>query len=133
MRADEEFVKHAPAAQVKLLALLAVKYAALRQVMYLHTAKVMLLQVVAVMCSFLRAKRTSFGEAKHHARSAHHVPQYGTHRSKKPNLSGRQIRFLCWPTRQDSNLRPQESESCALSSWATGRYFVSTFGDAVSL
>ena len=32
MRADEEFVKHAPAAQVKLLALLAVKYAALRQV-----------------------------------------------------------------------------------------------------
>ena len=28
-----------------------------------------------------------------------------------------------WPTRQDSNLRPQESESCALSSWATGRFF----------
>ena len=27
----------------------------------------------------------------------------------------------CWPTRQDSNLRPRESESRALSSWATGR------------
>ena len=26
-----------------------------------------------------------------------------------------------WPTRQDSNLRPRESESRALSSWATGR------------
>ena len=36
-----------------------------------------------------------------------------------------QMRCICgglWPTRQDSNLRPQESESCALSSWATGRY-----------
>ena len=30
---------------------------------------------------------------------------------------------LCfWPARQDSNLRPQESESCALSSCATGSY-----------
>ena len=31
-----------------------------------------------------------------------------------------------FPTRQDSNLRPTESESVALSSWATGRYFVHT-------
>ena len=30
--------------------------------------------------------------------------------------------YRIWPTRQDSNLRPQESESCALSSCATGRY-----------
>ena len=29
-----------------------------------------------------------------------------------------------WPTRKDSNLRPSESESDALSSCATGRYFV---------
>ena len=49
-----------------------------------------------VMCSFSRAKRTSLGEAIHNARSAHHVPQYGTHHSKKPNLSDRQIRLLCW-------------------------------------
>ena len=27
-----------------------------------------------------------------------------------------------WPTRKDSNLRPSESESDALSSCATGRY-----------
>ena len=25
----------------------------------------------------------------------------GTHHAKKPDLSGRQIRFLCWPARQD--------------------------------
>ena len=31
---------------------------------------------------------------------------------------------FCWPTRKDSNLRPQESESCALSSCATGSYLV---------
>lgn len=31
---------------------------------------------------------------------------------------------ISWPARQDSNLRPQESESCALSSWATGSYSV---------
>ena len=30
-----------------------------------------------------------------------------------------------WPTRKDSNLRPSESESDALSSCATGRYSVS--------
>ena len=30
--------------------------------------------------------------------------------------------FLFWPTRKDSNLRPSESESDALSSCATGRY-----------
>ena len=29
--------------------------------------------------------------------------------------------FLFWPTRKDSNLRPSESESDALSSCATGR------------
>ena len=30
--------------------------------------------------------------------------------------------FCFWPTRKDSNLRPSESESDALSSCATGRY-----------
>ena len=30
--------------------------------------------------------------------------------------------LLVWPTRKDSNLRPSESESDALSSCATGRY-----------
>ena len=30
--------------------------------------------------------------------------------------------FSFWPTRKDSNLRPSESESDALSSCATGRY-----------
>ena len=31
-----------------------------------------------------------------------------------------------WPARKDSNLRPSESESDALSSWATGRYKICT-------
>ena len=33
---------------------------------------------------------------------------------------------LVWPTRKDSNLRPSESESDALSSCATGRYGIRT-------
>ena len=32
--------------------------------------------------------------------------------------------LFCWPARKDLNLRPSESESDALSSCATGRYFV---------
>ena len=32
----------------------------------------------------------------------------------------------CWPARKDSNLRPSESESDALSSCATGRYLIKT-------
>ena len=38
--------------------------------------------------------------------------------NKKPAQGG----LLFWPTRKDSNLRPSESESDALSSCATGRY-----------
>ena len=38
---------------------------------------------------------------------------------KKPPHEGW---FFLWPTRKDSNLRPSESESDALSSCATGRY-----------
>ena len=34
--------------------------------------------------------------------------------------------LFVWPTRKDSNLRPSESESDALSSCATGRYSVDT-------
>ena len=36
-----------------------------------------------------------------------------------------------WPTRQDSNLRPRESESRALSSCATGRYCMSVLSDCL--
>ena len=57
---------------------------------------------VAVIIS----ETTSFAEGKHH--------------SKKPNLSSRQIRLFCWPARRDSNPRPLESESTAISSFATG-------------
>ena len=39
---------------------------------------------------------------------------------KNPSLAT----WIFWPTRQDSNLRPQESESCALSSCATGRNII---------
>ena len=48
----------------------------------------------------------------HHRRSLHHA--------KRPDLSDRQIRSLCWPARRDSNPRPLESESTAISSFATG-------------
>jgi len=58
LRADEEFVKHAPAAQVKLLALLAVKYAALRQVK--------LSVPIRAVRHTSRAKRTSQGKALLH-------------------------------------------------------------------
>ena len=37
------------------------------------------------------------------------------------NKKRRRRRLFLLPTRQDSNLRPRESESRALSSWATGR------------
>ena len=33
------------------------------------------------------------------------------------------MNVVFWPTRKDLNLRPQESESCALSNCATGGYF----------
>ena len=36
--------------------------------------------------------------------------------------------IIFWPARQDSNLRPSESESDALSSCATGRYLIKTCG-----
>ena len=39
---------------------------------------------------------------------------------KKQPLSGRQRLFLFWPARRDSNPRPSESESAAISSFATG-------------
>ena len=39
--------------------------------------------------------------------------------NKQP-LSGRQRLFLFWPARRDSNPRPSESESAAISSFATG-------------
>ena len=51
---------------------------------------------------------TSFAEGKHH--------------SKRPLLSSRQKRSFCWPARRDSNPRPLESESTAISSFATGGY-----------
>ena len=41
----------------------------------------------------------------------------------RKSTAGSFPRGAFWPARQDSNLRPQESESCALSSCATGRYF----------
>ena len=44
--------------------------------------------------------------------------------NEKTPLQGEPWREAFWPTRQDSNLRPSESESDALSSWATGSYSV---------
>ena len=39
----------------------------------------------------------------------------------RPTEKPRRAGLFCWPTRKDSNLRPSESESDALSSCATGR------------
>ena len=39
---------------------------------------------------------------------------------KKVPFVGRQKRLFCWPARRDSNPRPSESESAAISSFATG-------------
>ena len=43
-------------------------------------------------------------------------------RVKSTKRKSRLRDFSFWPTRKDSNLRPSESESDALSSCATGRY-----------
>ncbi len=40
--------------------------------------------------------------------------------TNSPTEKPRQAGLFCWPTRKDSNLRPSESESDALSSCATG-------------
>ena len=62
--------------------------------MFALTCKVMLccrtvmflLRKSEVMCS-THARGTSLAVGEHHARSAHHVPRSGTHRSKKSLLS----------------------------------------------
>ena len=44
-------------------------------------------------------------------------------KTKQKDNEARCTSLSFWPARQDSNLRSQESESCALSSCATGSYF----------
>ena len=63
------------------------------------------------MSSWRKSRQGIAGHRSKKAREETHPPQ-----RCNASLGG------LWPTRQDSNLRPQESESCALSSWATGRY-----------
>ena len=41
--------------------------------------------------------------------------------------------LFSWPAQQDSNLRPSESESGTLSSWATGRYPIAYYYTTISL
>ena len=69
--------------------------------MFALTGKVMLccrtvmflLRKSEVMCS-THARGTSLAVGEHHARSAHHVPRSGTHRSKKSLLSVDKIDFF---------------------------------------
>ena len=54
--------------------------------------------------------------------SAFHLPVRANFVEKSTHLSTRQMCAFFWPARKDSNLRPSESESDALSSCATGRF-----------
>ena len=70
------------------------------------------------------------GLVYHHAERVYHrqrpclckVSLAPSGKQKENPPQGRDFPF--WPTRKDSNLRPSESESDALSSCATGRYEV---------
>ena len=81
-------------------------------------------------CSFCTRKRSQPDRVTRSARDA--APRRA---ACEPASLTRQVRVgrakdraphtrcpVFWPTRQDSNLRPSESESDALSSCATGRY-----------
>ncbi len=65
-----------------------------------------------------RYRRWRYANAHLDAFASRHVLRKGRPKAKAPQAGC----FCFWPARHDSNVRPQESESCALSSWATGRY-----------
>ena len=63
------------------------------------------------------------GEATHHSAKPSSLAEptsfaAGKHHSKKPNLSGRQIRLFCWWRQLESNQWPHACQACALTSWA---------------
>ena len=70
------------------------------------------------VCSQARRYRRRYANLRHSASPSCKVELCDKRKTKKHPQG---VLFCFWPTRKDSNLRPSESESDALSSCATGR------------
>ena len=87
--------------------------------MFFASLKMMLLPLVAMMRCLPKMWRShaSLGVAVIIGRSPASFAE-GKHHSKKPNLSGRQIRLFCWWRQLEANQWPHACQACALTSWA---------------